>query len=98
MWDIIDNVMDEEMRNAIGTNTAASAQQALEVGYKIDHIFMLKEASFGFLTEAKESPYTWMLAAAAVAQALPLALVFFGFGWIECSREIVQCDLVSIGG
>jgi hypothetical protein len=39
-----------------------------------------------------------MIAAAAVAGALPLALVFFGFGWIECSREIVDCGLVSIGG
>jgi hypothetical protein len=33
-----------------------------------------------------------------VAGALPLALVFFGFGWIECSREAVQCGLVSLGG
>ena len=63
-----------------------------------DNVFVLREAAFGFLTEAKESPYPWMLAAAAVAGALPLALVFFGFGWIECSREAVQCGLVSIGG
>ena len=64
----------------------------------MDHLFVVREAAFGFLTEAKESPYTWMLAAAAVAGALPLALVFFGFGWIECSREIVDCGLISIGG
>ena len=64
----------------------------------MDNLFVVREAAFGFLTEAKESPYTWMLAAAAVAGALPLALVFFGFGWIECSREIVNCELVSIGG
>ena len=64
----------------------------------IDHLYILREGAFGFLTEAKESPYTWMFAAAAVAGALPLALVFFGFGWIECSREIVDCGLVSIGG
>ena len=63
-----------------------------------DNVFVLREAAFGFLTEAKESPYPWMLAAAAVAGALPLALVFFGFGWIECYREAVQCGLVSIGG
>ena len=64
----------------------------------MDHLFVVKEAAFGFLTEAKESPYPWMLAAATVAGALPLALVFFGFQWIECSREIVQCGLVSLGG
>ena len=64
----------------------------------MDNLFVLREGAFGFLTEAKESPYPWMIAAAAVAGALPLALVFFGFGWIECSREIVDCGLVSIGG
>ena len=63
-----------------------------------DNVFVLREAAFGFLTEAKGSPYPWMLAAAAVAGALPLALVFFGFGWIECSRVTVDCGLVSIGG
>ena len=63
-----------------------------------DNIFVLREAAFGFLTESKESPYPWMIAAATVAGAAPLALVFFGFGWIECSREIVDCGLVSIGG
>ena len=63
-----------------------------------DNVFVLREGAFGFLTEAKESPYPWMLAAAAVAGALPLALVFFGFGWIECSRVTVDCGLVSIGG
>ena len=63
-----------------------------------DNVFVLSEGAFGFLTEAKESPYPWMLAAAAVAGALPLALVFFGFGWIECSRVTVDCGLVSIGG
>ena len=49
----------------------------------MDHLFVVKEAAFGFLTEAKESPYPWMLAAATVAGALPLALVFFGVGMIE---------------
>ena len=71
------------------------------VGYvdvMTDSLYVLREGAFGFLTEAKESPYPWMLAAAAVAGALPLALVFFGFGWIECSRVIVDCGLVSIGG
>jgi hypothetical protein len=63
-----------------------------------DNVFVLGQGAFGFLTEAKESPYPWMIAAATLAGALPLALVFFGFGWIECSREIVDCGLVSIGG
>jgi hypothetical protein len=49
----------------------------------MDHLFVVKEAAFGFLTENKDSPYPWMLAVAAVANALPLALVFFGFGMIE---------------
>ena len=56
------------------------------VGYfdaTMDHLFVVKEAAFGFLTENKDSPYPWMLAVAAVANALPLALVFFGFGMIE---------------
>ena len=63
----------------------------------MDHLFVVKEAAFGFLTEQKDSPYPWMLAAAAVAGALPLALVFFGFGMIasgvfssECAR-LVSC-------
>ena len=64
----------------------------------MDTLFVLREGAFGFFTEAKESQYPWMLAAAAVAGALPLALVFFGFGWIECSRVTVDCGLVSIGG
>ena len=64
----------------------------------MDGLYVIREGAFGFLTEAKESPYTWMFAAAVVAGAAPLALVFFGFGWIECSREIVDCGLVSIGG
>ena len=57
----------------------------------MDHLFVIREGAFGFLTEAKESPYTWMLAAAAVAGSLPLALVFFGFGWVECARLKVSC-------
>ena len=57
----------------------------------MDHLFVVREGAFVFITEAKEAPYPWMLAAAAVAGALPLALVFFGFGWIECSRVTVQC-------
>ena len=61
-------------------------------------LYVLREGAFGFLTESKESPYVWMFAASALAGALPLALVFFGFWWIECSREIVDCGLVSIGG
>ena len=64
----------------------------------MDHLFVVREAAFGFLTESKESPYPWMFAAAVVAGAAPLALVFFGFGWIECSRVTVDCGLVSIGG
>ena len=79
---MIDTVVD-----AVGTFDAS-----------MDNLFVVREAAFGFLTEAKESPYTWMVAAAVVAGAAPLALVFFGFGWIECSREIVDCGLVSIGG
>ena len=49
----------------------------------MDHLFVVKEAAFGFLTENKDSPYPWMLAAAPVAGALPLALVFFGVGMLE---------------
>ena len=49
----------------------------------MDHLLVLKEATFGFITENKDSPYPWMLAAATVAGALPLALVFFGFGMVE---------------
>ena len=49
----------------------------------MDGLYVVKEAAFGFLTEQKDSPYPWMLAAAAVAGALPLALVFFGFGMVE---------------
>ena len=79
---MIDTVVD-----AVGTFDAS-----------MDNLFVVREAAFGFLTEAKESPYTWMFAAAVVAGAAPLALVFFDFGWIECSREIVDCGLVSIGG
>jgi len=37
-----------------------------------------------------------MFAASVVAGALPLAMVFFGFGWVECMR--VDCGLVSLGG
>ena len=62
----------------------------------MDTLFVLREGAFGFLTEAKESPYTWMFAASVVAGALPLALVFFGFGWVECVR--IDCGLVSLGG
>ena len=68
------------------------------VDVTMDHLYVIREGAFGFLTDAKDSPYPWMFAAAYVAGALPLALVFFGFGWIECSREAVQCGLVSIGG
>ena len=49
----------------------------------MDHLFVVKEAAFGFLTENKDSPYPWMLAIAIAANALPLALVFFGVGMIE---------------
>ncbi len=62
----------------------------------MDHLYVLREGAFGFLTDAKDSPYPWMFAAAAVAGALPLALVFFGFGWVECYR--IDCGLVSLGG
>ena len=71
------------------------------VGYvdvTLDSLYVIREGAFGFLTDTKDSPYPWMFAAAYVAGALPLALVFFGFGWIECSREAVQCGLVSLGG
>jgi len=61
----------------------------------MDHLYVIREGAFGFLTEAKESPYPWMFAAAFVAGALPLALVFFGFGWVECVR--IDCGLVSLG-
>ena len=61
-----------------------------------DHLYVIREGAFGFLTEAKESPYPWMFAASVIAGALPLALVFFGFGWIECER--IDCGLVSLGG
>ena len=62
------------------------------LGNGIDNIFVMKEASFGFLTESKESPYPWLMAACAVAPgAMPLCLTFFAFGWIECSRAAVQC-------
>jgi hypothetical protein len=33
-------------------------------------------ASFGFLTEQKDSPYPWMMAACAVSGALPHFLLF----------------------
>ena len=56
----------------------------------MDGLYVIREGAFGFLTDAKDSPYPWMLAAAAVAGALPLALVFFGFQWIECSIVAVQ--------
>ena len=64
------------------------------VGYfdaTMDHLFVVKEAAFGFLTEHKDSPYPWMLAAATVAGALPLALVFFGFGMIESGVFSSEC-------
>ena len=62
----------------------------------MDGLYVIREGAFGFLTEAKESPYPWMFAASVIAGALPLALVFFGFGWIECER--IDCGLVSLGG
>jgi len=49
----------------------------------MDSLYVVKEAAFGFLTEQKDSPYPWMLAIATAANALPLALVFFGVGMIE---------------
>ena len=93
MWDtlmnLFDNVVDDEMRNAIGTNAFASAQTALEIGYKIDNVFMVKSAGLGFLDTDKTSPYPWMMAACAVTPgAMPLCLTFFTFIWIECSRDI----------
>ena len=57
----------------------------------MDGLYVVKEAAFGFLTEQKDSPYPWMLAAAAVAGALPLALVFFGFGMIESGVFSSEC-------
>ena len=67
------------------------------VDYQMDHLFVMKEASFGFLTENKESPYPWMLAACAVAGAMPLCLTYFGVAWLECSRVINQ-GLQACGG
>ena len=65
----------------------------------LDSLYVIREGAFGFLTESKDSPYPWMFAACAIAPgALPLCLTFFGMAWVECSREIVQCGLVSIGG
>ena len=57
----------------------------------MDGLFVVKEAAFGFLTENKDSPYPWMLAAATIAGALPLALVFFGFGMIESGVFSSEC-------
>tara|TARA_Y100000310_G_scaffold303556_1_gene342004 strand:+ start:428 stop:661 length:234 start_codon:yes stop_codon:yes gene_type:complete len=62
----------------------------------MDSLYVIREGAFGFLTEAKDSPYPWMFAASVIAGALPLALVFFGFGWVECVR--IDCGLVSFGG
>ena len=61
----------------------------------MDHLFVVKEAAFGFLTEHKDSPYPWMLAAATVAGALPLALVFFGVGMIEEGVFLSECSRVK---
>ena len=49
----------------------------------MDGLYVIREGAFGFLTDAKESPYPWMFAAAYVAGALPLALVFFGFVFLD---------------
>ena len=64
----------------------------------MDNLFVVREAAFGFLTENKESPYPWMLAACTVSGALPLCLTFFGVAWLECSREIYQGLMVCGGG
>lgn len=32
----------------------------------MDNLFVVKEAAFGFLTEAKASPYPWMFAASVL--------------------------------
>ena len=93
-----DMFMDQNLRELIGNNASETAQRSLAVGYQIDHFFMMKEASLGFLTENKESPYPWMLAACAVAGALPLCLTFFGVAWLECSRVIHQGLAVCGGG
>ena len=55
----------------------------------MDHLYIIREGAFGFLTEAKESPYPWMFAASAAAGALPLAILFFG---------IIAIGPVAIGG
>ena len=57
----------------------------------MDHLFVVKEAAFGFLPENKDSPYPWMLAIATAANALPLALVFFGVGMIESGVFSSEC-------
>ena len=61
----------------------------------MDHLFVVKEAAFGFLTENKDSPYPWMLAAATVAGSLPLALVFFGVCMIEEGVFLSECSRVK---
>ncbi len=87
MWDIVERAVDKEVIEyctaTLGTCTNAGKVAILEAGEKIDHFFMLKEASFGFLTEQKDSPYPWMMAACAVSGALPLCLTFFGVIWLD---------------
>ena len=87
MWDIINNEVCNEVVNicnaTLGTCNNMGKVAVLEAAENIDHFFMAKEAMFGFLTENKDSPYPWMLAACAVAGALPLAMTFFGVMWID---------------
>ena len=92
MWEFFSNMVGMDMNEVVGTNASASAQQALELGYKIDNVFMVKEGYVGFLTEDKTSPFPWMMASCALAPgAMPLCLAFFGTAWFECAKETVSC-------
>ena len=87
MWDFVERVVDENTRTVCemmsGNCTNIGKHAVLEAGEKIDHFFMMKEASLGFLTDQKDSPYPWMMAACAVSGALPLCLTFFGVLWLD---------------
>ena len=84
---MIETVVDADLREfcntVLGACNHVGKLAVLEAGEQIDHIFMIKEATLGFLTENKESPYPWMLAACAIAGALPLCATFFVVGYAE---------------
>jgi hypothetical protein len=66
-----------------GTCTNTGKMALLEASEKIDHLFLLKEGAFGFLTEQKDSPYPWMMAACALSGALPHFLLFMSVIWLD---------------